>query len=86
MTWQRGLIALLAAVLGLPILTLLTLGIGRLLAALHDLEGAQCLNRLAAVEVVLWLTSLVGLVVCLTLRQVNTVASEFDAADDEELE
>jgi len=65
---------------------LFTLGIGRLLAALHDLDGARCLNRLAALEVMLWLTSLVGLVVCLTLRQLNTAASELEATDDEELE
>lgn len=75
---------LLTAVLGLPIVILVCLGVGRLLAATGDDGGATILRRLALLGGTAWLLALIGLVVALAAA--HLIASHAEPVDIDELE
>jgi hypothetical protein len=78
---QRVLVWLLASALGLPIVMCLLYALARLLEAMKDQAGADCLGRVALGLFALWLTSLVGLVV---VQAINTLGNSPRAPEDEE--
>ena len=64
MVWlRRLLIPLVIASLGLPIVLVLLLAVGRLLAALGDTSGATVIDRIALAGGILWAADLVILVI-----------------------
>lgn len=68
MDWlRRLLIPLVMASLGLPIVLVLLLATGRLLAALGDAEGATVIDRIALAGGILWVADLVILVILQSL-------------------
>ena len=81
---KRFMTGLLSAVLGLPIVVLVCLGVGRLLAATGDDGGATLLRRLALLGGAGWLLALIGLVV--TLAVAHLTASHAESVDIDELE
>jgi hypothetical protein len=60
---RRLLTALAATALLLPILTVVLVGTGRLLAAMQDLAGAAAVDRVALGVGILWVTNLIALVI-----------------------
>ena len=73
---------LLTAVLGLPIVVLVCLGVGRLLAATGDDGGATLLRRLALLAGTGWLLALIGLVVALATAHLTGPHAEPDDLDE----
>lgn len=68
MDWlRRLLIPLVVASLGLPIVLVLLLATGRLLAALGDAAGASAIDRIALAGGILWVADLVILVILQSL-------------------
>lgn len=68
MDWlRRLLIPLVVASLGLPIVLVLLLATGRLLAALGDASGASAIDRIALAGGILWVADLVILVILQSL-------------------
>ena len=63
MNLRHLLIWLAAAALLLPILTVVLIGTGRLLAAMQDAAGAAAVDRVALGVGILWVTDLVALVI-----------------------
>jgi len=64
MVWlRRLLIPLVIASLGLPVVLVLLLATGRLLAALGDAAGATVVDRIALAGGILWVADLVVLVI-----------------------
>jgi hypothetical protein len=64
MVWlRRLLIPLVIASLGLPVVLVLLLATGRLLAALGDAAGATVLDRIALAGGILWAADLVILLI-----------------------
>ena len=81
---KRFMSGLLTAVLGLPTVVLVFLGVGRLLTATGDDGGATLLRRLALLAGTGWLLALIGLVVALTAAHLTGPHAE--PVDLEELE
>ena len=63
MNLRRAVILLTAGALLLPIVTIVLIGVARLLAAMQDLGGAAVIDRLALAIAVVWLIDLVLLLV-----------------------
>ena len=81
---KRFMSGLLTAVLGLPIVALVCLGVGRLLAATGDDGGATLLRRLSLLAGTGWLLALIGLVVALAAAHLTGPHAE--PVDLDELE
>jgi hypothetical protein len=79
--FRRILIWLLSGALFLPIAIVLLAGLGRLLAALGDTDGARLLDRAALVAGILWALTLVGLPIVLALQSLTVEAPH----DEDEL-
>jgi hypothetical protein len=60
---RRALISLAAAALLLPIVTVILVGFGRLLAAMNDGPGALVVDRVALAVGIAWATDLVTLII-----------------------
>jgi len=60
---RRALVVLIAVALVLPIVTVILLGAGRLLAAMDDQAGAAVLDRLSLAAGLLWVIDLVAVVI-----------------------
>jgi hypothetical protein len=80
---QLWIFRLLFAALALPILMCILFGLGYLLSALGDLEGAAVVVRVNLVVAVLWVFDLILLVVALAIGSVAQSAEE--AASDESI-
>lgn len=81
---KRFMTRMLSAVLGLPIVVLVCLGVGRLLVATGDDGGATLIRRLALLGGIGWLLALIGLVVALATAHLTGPHAE--PVDLEELE
>lgn len=66
--WMVGL---LAGAVVMPLVLVLVLGLGRLLAAMGDATGAAVLDRLALAGGLLWSLNLVLLLVALAVRSLE---------------
>lgn len=71
MNLQRLLIWIVAAAVLTPILLVLVVGMGHLMAAMGDAGGALFLRRTAAVVGVLWVFDLVALLVLLAIERLT---------------
>ncbi|MGD9645270.1 MAG: hypothetical protein AB7U73_06125 [Pirellulales bacterium] len=80
MPWQKTILTVLCAALMLPIVSIVLVGLGRLLAAMGDAAGAVAVDRLALAVGVLWVLSLIGLV--LLLAAVHVLAAPPDDIDE----
>jgi ABC-type transport system involved in multi-copper enzyme maturation permease subunit len=78
---QPWIFRLLFAALALPILICILFGLGYLLSALGDLEGAAVVVRVNLAVAVLWVFDLILLVVVLAIGSVAQ-ASEATARDE----
>ncbi|MBA4017973.1 MAG: hypothetical protein C0483_12435 [Pirellula sp.] len=84
---KRFMTGLLSAVLGLPIVVLVCLGVGRLLAATGDEGGATLVRRFALLGGTGWLLALIGLVVALAAAHIaGPHAEPIDVDELDELE
>ncbi len=82
---HRLLIPLLVASLALPVVIVLLLAVGRLLAALGDESAAKVLDSLALAGGLLWAADLIGLVIVQGLFTVlsGPHPNPVDALDEE---
>lgn len=71
MIFRRALISLVVAALVLPMVALILVATGRLLAAMQDLSGSLVLDRLALVVGLLWIMVLVALVIIQALDRLG---------------
>jgi hypothetical protein len=65
------MVGLLAGAVVMPLVLVLVLGLGRLLAAMGDAAGAMVLDRLALAGGLLWCVNLVLLLVALAVRSLE---------------
>lgn len=63
MPFQRLVVALLLAALGLPILLCVVFAVAKLLEGMQDAVGAVALERVALGLFILWIADLIGLVI-----------------------
>jgi hypothetical protein len=68
---QRFTLGLLVGALGLPILLCVLMAVGRLLAGMGDLPGAEVANRISLALFVLWVADLIGLVVVQAIQSLG---------------
>ena len=69
--FRRALISIVVAALVLPMIALILVATGRLLAAMQDLSGSLVLDRLALVVGLLWIMVLVALVITQALDRLG---------------
>ncbi len=68
---RRVLVVLVAGSLALPIVALILLAAGQLLAAMHDTLGAAVLGRVALAVGLTWVVGLVALVIVQALDRLG---------------
>ena len=71
MPYQRILMGLLIAALGLPILLCVLGGVSKLLGAMQDTVGVEVIGRVSLVLYILWAADLIGLVVIQTIQSLG---------------
>jgi len=69
--FRRILLWLVAGALFIPVAIVLIAGVGRLLAAVGDADGARLLDRTALFAGLLWALSLIGLPIVLALQSLD---------------
>lgn len=79
MQFRKPMTILLIAAVLTPIFVMLLLGVGRLLTAMQDADGALLLDRLALLLSVAWVGEVVALVLLLT---VDSIARRQDDPDE----
>ncbi len=75
MTSRNAVRILLLAVVGLPILQAVLFWVSGLLTAMGDESAAGVLRHIGTATAVLWLTSIIGLVVAVAVRVVQSDSS-----------
>ena len=71
MTLRTALITLITLVLGLPLLQMVLIWVVGLLSALGDATAASVLDHINTATRIIWLASLVGLIVVLSLKALD---------------
>ena len=71
MTLRTSLITLLVLVLGLPLLQMVLIWVVGLLSAMGDVAAAGVLQHVNTATRVIWLASVVGLIVVLSLKALD---------------